>query len=120
MSGSPSNANSAPEQKQPASVNILTRLDLAHDIAALQGKELRLQLTTYAPGAVGTLHSHEGKVEVVYALSGTILEHHRDGRCLTYRAGDSFAANRDTFHYLENPGEVLAQLLVAMIVDRSA
>lgn len=117
---SASSPNPAPEQKQPASVNVLTRLDLARDLEALQGKELRLQLTTYAPGAVGTLHSHEGKVEVVYALSGTILEHHRDGRCLTYRAGDSFAANRDTFHYLENRGDVPAQLLVAMIVDRPA
>ena len=120
MSTAPSSPETAPEQKQPASVTILTRLPLGADMPAIEGKELRLQLTTYAPGAVGTLHSHEGKVEVVHALSGTIIEHHRDGRSIVYKGGDSFSANKDTFHYLENRGTEPARLLVAMIVDKPA
>ncbi len=105
---------------QPASVELLTRLDLARDFEALDGKELRLQLTTYAPGATGTPHSHDGKVEVVYVLSGAIVEHHRDGRRVAYAAGDSFPANRDTVHHLQNTGAEPARLLVAMITDRPA
>jgi quercetin dioxygenase-like cupin family protein len=107
------------EQKQPASVTVLTRLDLGADIPALEGKELRLQLTTYAPGGANTPHSHAGKVEVVHTLAGAITELHRDGRIVTYRAGDSFTANKETFHHMENRGTEPAQLLVAMIVDKA-
>jgi quercetin dioxygenase-like cupin family protein len=107
------------ERRQPASVELLTRLDLGRDFEALAGKELRLQLTTYAPGATGTPHSHEGRVEVVHVLSGAITEHHRDGRRVDYVAGDSFPANRDTFHHLQNFGAAPARLLVAMIADRA-
>jgi quercetin dioxygenase-like cupin family protein len=103
------------EKPQPAQVELLTRLDLSRDFAALAGEELRLQCTTYAPGAVGTPHSHDGKVEVVYVLSGAIVEHHRDGRRIAWAAGDSFPANRDTVHHLENCGSEPARLLVAMI-----
>jgi quercetin dioxygenase-like cupin family protein len=108
-----------PSPQQPAHAKILTTLDLGRDIPALQGKELRLQLTTYEPGAVGTPHSHEGKVEVVYQLSGSVIEHHQDGRDQVYRPGDVFSANKDTFHHLENSGAVPAQLIVAMIVDKA-
>lgn len=114
----PSSATAPPSPQQPARAKILTTLDLGGDIPALQGKELRLQLTTYEPGAVGTPHSHEGKVEVVYQLSGSVTEHHQDGRDQVYRPGDVFAANKDTFHHLENSGAVPAQLIVAMIVDK--
>lgn len=117
----PTSLGNAPTQqrRQPASVQVLTALALGRDIPVLEGKELRLQLTTYAAGAVGTPHSHEGKVEVVYVLSGAIIEHHSGGRHVTYDAGDVFAANKDTFHHLENAGSVPAQLIVAMIVDKT-
>ncbi|HEX2216259.1 MAG TPA: cupin domain-containing protein [Xanthobacteraceae bacterium] len=100
-------------------MTVLTKLGLGRDIPQLEGKELRLQLTTYAPGAVGTPHSHEGKIEVVYLLSGSIIEHHQGGADKVYQPGDAFFANRDTFHHLENKGSVPAQLLVAMIVDKA-
>ena len=111
----PSPAPGTAERPQPAKVEMLTRLDLSRDFPALAGKELRLQCTTYAPGAVGTPHSHDGKVEVVYVLSGAIVEHHRDGRRIAWATGDSFPANRDTVHHLENRGSEPACLLVAMI-----
>jgi quercetin dioxygenase-like cupin family protein len=116
-SGLPS---SAQEKRQPASVEVLTRLALGEDLLGLDAKESRLQLTTYAPGAIGTPHSHAGKVEVVYVLSGAIVEHHGDGRRIAYAAGDSFTANKDTLHHLENDGSEPARLLVAMITDKSA
>ncbi len=112
-------ASPAAEVKQPADVKVLTRLDLVHDMAAMAGKELKLQRTVYAPGACGTPHSHEGKVEVVLTVSGSIVEHHRDGRTITYNAGDAFTANKDTFHHLENRGSAPAELLVAMIADKA-
>jgi quercetin dioxygenase-like cupin family protein len=105
--------------RQPARVSILTALDLGPDIAAMEGKELRLQLTTYAPGAKGTPHSHAGKVEVVYVMSGAIVEHCRDGTEKLHRPGDAFTANKDTFHYFETQGTEPAQLLVAMITDKA-
>lgn len=119
-SGVSAQATAAIETPQPATVEILGRLDLGADIPALAGKELKLQFTTYAPGAVGTPHSHAGKVEVVHVLSGAVIEHHRDGRRIAYAAGDTFTANKDTVHHLENRGDVPACLMVAMITDQPA
>ena len=111
-------ADHAPDDApQPATVASLTRLDLARDFPALDGRELRLQLTTYAPGAIGTPHSHDGRVEVVFVMSGAIIEHHGDGRRVEYMTGDAFAANCDTMHHLENAGSEPACLVVAMIAD---
>lgn len=110
----------ASEARQPADVEVLTRLDLAGDLPTLAGKELKLQFTTYAPGAVGTPHSHAGKVEVVHVLSGSIIEHHADGRSILYGSGQSFSANRDTIHHLENRGIEPARLMVATIADKPA
>jgi quercetin dioxygenase-like cupin family protein len=104
---------------QPSRAKILTALDLGPDIGAMQGKELRLQLTTYEPGGIGTPHSHKDRVEVVYVLSGSIVEHHRNGPDRIYRAGDVFSANKDTFHHIENTGVDPAQLIVAIIVDKT-
>ena len=98
-------------------VRILARIALGRDIHELAGKELRLQLTTYNPGARNKPHTHEGKVEVVYALAGNVTEHHADGRVEAYRPGDAFTANRDTHHHMQNDGSEPVQLVVAMIVD---
>ena len=106
------------QPRQGAQVEILTRLDLGADIPALAGKELRLQLTTYMPGAKNQPHSHEGKPETVYAVAGEITEYHRDGRVMTHGPGDTFTANKDTFHHMANNGDVPAQMIVAMIVDK--
>jgi uncharacterized cupin superfamily protein len=118
-----SDASSRPEmaaaqQRQGPQVEVLKTLDLGGDIPALAGKMLKLQLTTYQPGAANLPHSHEGKVEAVYALAGEITEHHGDGRTVVHRPGDSFTANKDTFHNMANYGAVPAQMIVAMIVDK--
>jgi quercetin dioxygenase-like cupin family protein len=92
----------------------LTSLDLAAEIDSVQGHALRMQLTTYAPGASNKPHSHKDRPEVVYILSGTVIEHRGDV-AKEYGPGDSFTADRNTTHWMENKGTVPAVMVVTGI-----
>ena len=69
------NAQQAP--RGPSS-KPLTTVDLASEIDSVEGRVLRMQMTTYEPGASNTPHSHKDRPEVVYILSGKIIDHRRD------------------------------------------
>jgi quercetin dioxygenase-like cupin family protein len=100
-----------------ASPKVLTSVDLGPDIEAMKGRVLKLQITTYEPGKASTLHSHKGRVEVIYMLQGAIIETN-NGVAKEYRQGDAFFANKDTNHVIENKGNVPALLIVSMIADK--
>jgi len=100
-------------------VTVLERLDLAAEIEGMTAPALRLQLTTYAPGAHGSLHDHRGRPEAVYVLEGAITDH-RDGVETVYRQGQTYALDKGAAHRMENAGAVPARLLVAMVCDAAA
>ena len=102
---------------QAAGPRVLTSVDLGPDIEAMKGRVLKLQITTYEPGRASTLHSHKGRVEVIYMLQGAIIETN-NGVAKEYRQGDAFFANKDTNHVIENKGSVPALLVVSMIADK--
>ena len=97
--------------------NPLVTIDLAPEIDSVQGRILRMQQTTYAPGASNTAHSHKDRPEVVYVLSGKIIDHHGD-MAKEYGAGESFTAGKDTTHWMENKGTVPAVLIVSTIAKK--
>ena len=93
------------------------QLDLDNEIDSVQGRVLKTQITTYAPGASNKPHSHKDRPETVYMLSGKIIEH-RGNVAKEYGPGESFIAGKDTEHWLENKGAVAAVMLVTGIQKR--
>jgi quercetin dioxygenase-like cupin family protein len=114
LAGAATDANAqASEPKGPA-VKPLLKIDLAPEIDTVQGHVLRMQLTTYEPGAANKQHSHKDQPEVVYMLSGKVIEHRGDV-AKEYGPGDTFTADRNTTHWMENKGTVPAVMLVSGI-----
>lgn len=98
------------------SSQLLGTVDLAGEIEALEGRQLRMRLFTFEPGAVfGPLHDHVGRPGIVYVLQGTITDH-RGGVATDYGPGLGWPEDRTTLHWLENRGEVPAVELSVDIV----
>jgi quercetin dioxygenase-like cupin family protein len=106
----------AGEPKGPVAKPLLN-LDLAPEMDSVQGRVMRMQLTTYEPGASNKAHSHKDRPEVVYILSGKIIEHRGD-IAKEYGPGDTFTADRNTTHWMENKGAVPAVMLVTGIAKK--
>jgi quercetin dioxygenase-like cupin family protein len=106
----------APEPKGPVAKPLLN-LDLAPEMDSIDGRVMRMQLTTYEPGASNKPHSHKDRPEVVYILSGKIIEHRGDV-AKEYGPGDTFTADRNTNHWMENKGTVPAVMLVTGIAKK--
>jgi quercetin dioxygenase-like cupin family protein len=106
----------AGEPKGPVAKPLLN-LDLAPEMDSVQGRVMRMQLTTYEPGASNKAHSHKDRPEVVYILSGKIIEHRGDV-AKEYGPGDTFTADRNTTHWMENKGAVAAVMLVTGIAKK--
>src|SRR5262245_36989816 len=77
-----------PQAKRPVA-KPLTGLDLTAEMDSAQGRSLCMQLTTYEPGASNSEHSHKDRPEVVYILSGKIIDHRGDV-AKEYGPGDTF------------------------------
>jgi quercetin dioxygenase-like cupin family protein len=105
-----------PQGKRPAAKPLIG-LELAPELDSVQGRSLCMQLTTYDPGASNTEHSHKDRPEVVYVLSGKIIDHRGDV-AKEYGPGDTFTADRNTVHWMENKGTVPAVMLVTGIAAR--
>ncbi|MFL5002162.1 MAG: cupin domain-containing protein [Xanthobacteraceae bacterium] len=105
-----------PQAKRPVA-KPLTGLDLAAEMDSVQGRSMCMQLTTYESGASNSEHSHKDRPEVVYILSGKIIDHRGDV-AKEYGPGDTFTADRNTVHWMENKGTVAAVMLVTGIANK--
>ena len=66
---------------------VLTTVDLGPEIEGMAGRELRMRMFTFEPGAVfGPVHEHRDRPGIVYVLQGTITDH-RDGISRDYGPG---------------------------------
>jgi len=87
---------------------LLATVDLGPEIEGMAGRELRMRLFTFQPGAVfGPVHDHVDRPGIVYILHGTITDH-RDGSTADYGPGVGWPEDRNTQHWLENRGTVPA------------
>ena len=103
---------------QGVSSELLGTVDLGPEIPGMEGRELRMRLFTFAPGAVfGPLHDHAGRPGLVYVLSGTITDH-RDGAATDYGPGLGWPEDHRTLHWLENRGDVPAIEVSVDVVTR--
>jgi quercetin dioxygenase-like cupin family protein len=93
---------------QGVSSELLATIDLGPEIEGMEGRQLRMRMFTFEPGAVfGPLHDHVGRPGTVYVLRGTITDH-RDGTSTEYGPGVGWPEDRNTLHWLENRGTVPA------------
>ena len=90
----------APTESKGITVTVLATVDLGPDIP---GRQLRLRIVTVEPGGVFQVHSHKDRPGAAYVLSGTITEHRGDV-VKEYRAGESWAEDRNVTHWIENKG----------------
>ena len=98
----------ASPETQGVTVQLLATVDLGPEIAGLAGRQLRMRIATFAPGAVfGPLHDHIDRPGIVYILQGTITDH-RDGVATEYGPGVGWPEDRNTLHWLENRGTLPA------------
>jgi quercetin dioxygenase-like cupin family protein len=102
-----SNEEVVPET-QGVSSKLLATVDLGPEIEGMAGRQLRMRLFTFAPGAVfGPMHDHKGRPGTVYVLEGTITDH-RNGVATDYGPGVGWPEDSNTRHWLENRGTVPA------------
>jgi len=110
--------DAAPETKG-VTAELLTTIDLGAEIEGMAGRQLRMRMFTFEPGAVfGPTHDHKDRPGVVYILQGTITDH-RDGVARDYGPGVGWPEDRKTNHWLENRGMVPA-VEISVDVIRSA
>ena len=101
------NEQAAPETKG-VTVKLLSALDLGPEIEGMAGRQLRMRIVTIEPGGVfGPIHDHRDRPGMVYILQGTITDH-RDGVAMEYGPGPGWPEDKNTMHWLENRGTVLA------------
>jgi len=102
-----SDEQAAPQTRGVAS-QLLATVDLGPEIEGMAGRELRMRMFTFEPGAVfGPIHDHKNRPGVVYILQGTITDH-RDGVATEYGPGVGWPEDRNTRHWLENRGTLPA------------
>lgn len=98
---------------------LLGTVDLGPEIEGLAGRQMRMRLFTFEPGAVfGPLHDHKGRPGIVYILQGTITDH-RDGVARDYGPGLGWPEDHNTLHWLENRGTVPAVEISVDIVTQA-
>ncbi len=98
----------AAHETRGVTVKLLAALDLGLEIEGMTGRQLRMRLVTFEPGAVfGPIHDHKDRPGVVYILQGTITDH-RDGVATDYGPGAGWPEDRNTMHWLENRGTTQA------------
>ena len=107
---------SVPETRGVTS-ELLATVDLGPEIEGMAGRQLRMRMFTFEPGAVfGPMHGHEDRPGIVYVLQGTITDH-RDGAATDYGPGVGWPEDRNTRHWLENRGSVPAVEISVDIVQ---
>lgn len=114
-----SNEEAVPETRG-VTAELLATLDLGPEVEGMTGRQLRMRMFTFEPGAVfGPLHDHKGRPGMVYVLEGTITDH-RDGVATDYGPGVGWPEDRHTTHWLENRGPLRAVEVSVDIVSPEA
>jgi len=99
------------------SVKLLESVDLGQEIEGLAGRQFRMRLITFEPGAIfGPIHDHKDRPGLVYILQGTITDHRND-IATDYGPGLGWPEDRNTLHWLENKGTIPAVEISVDIVN---
>ncbi|HZZ90884.1 MAG TPA: cupin domain-containing protein [Caulobacteraceae bacterium] len=96
--------------------NVLGAVPLAHEIAGLDGRQLRLRRLVVQPGGVVPWHSHADRPALIMTLSGSITEYRSTCAVgIEHPAGDVAHESGGISHWWRNNGKVAAVLIAADI-----
>lgn len=101
----------APAETKGVKVSPPTALELEEELDDVAGRQLRLRVVTFEPGAQIALHSHKGRPAVVHMLQGTLIEHVEGKGDFERHAGESWAEGKDVTHWAENTNDQSAVLV---------
>lgn len=103
-------------QNRPAFPKV-TRM-LTQTLDDIEGREVRMEVVEFPPGAAAPGHRHPGHV-FVYVLEGQIVSQLEDGPTDTFDVGASFYEPTNGLHAVtRNPSETeSAKILVVMIME---
>lgn len=91
---------------------------LTQELDDIEGREVRIEIVDFAPGAEAPGHRHPGHV-FVYVAEGEIVSQLDDGPISTFKAGDTFYEPTNGLHAVtRNPSDSdTAKIVVFMIMD---
>ncbi|HWK49155.1 MAG TPA: serine hydrolase [Steroidobacter sp.] len=94
----------------------LASISLGAHFDALASRQMRMNRAVIDPGARGSVHSHQGRPEIVHVIKGTLTEH-EGGSSRRYGPGDTFVSNprRDVPHQIENADREAVEVLLVEI-----
>jgi quercetin dioxygenase-like cupin family protein len=72
--------------------------------ALVSSVEEESQQLKIEPGGIAAFHSHAQRPAFTYVISGTLLEHRKDGPDRTYKAGEVLVESTEVEHWAENNG----------------
>lgn len=94
----------------------LASIDLGAHFDALVARRMRMNRAIIDPGARGSVHSHQGRPEIVHVIKGTLTEHQGEAS-RAYGPGDTFVSNprAEVPHQIENAGREAVEVLLVEI-----
>jgi CubicO group peptidase (beta-lactamase class C family) len=94
----------------------LASIDLGTHFKSLASRRMRMNRATVDPGARGSVHSHQGRPEIVHIVKGTLTEH-EGGASRSYGPGETFVSNprQDVPHQIENASSEPVEVLLVEI-----
>ena len=94
-----------PTENKGISASPLAAFDLSKQgLKDLDQRQMRIRQIKLEPGGVAAFHSHALRPAFTYVLSGTLLEHRKDGPDRVYKAGEVLVESTDVEHWAENTG----------------
>ena len=106
----------APTETKGVTVKQLEAINLGPEIDGMGGRQLRMRMLTFEPGAFIGIHSHKDRPGTVFVLQGKITVHLGDV-VKEYSTGDTWTENKETTHSLDNKGTTPA-VIIAVDVFR--
>lgn len=94
--------NTPPEKMHGMNISAPTALDLSPELDGIEGRQLRVRVTTFEAGGAAPLHSHRGRPGIVHVLKGTLTEHVEVKDAFDHHAGDTFVEDKNIVHWAEN------------------
>jgi quercetin dioxygenase-like cupin family protein len=110
-------AQQPPTERKGVTGKALTAIDLGPEISGMEGRALRMRMTTVAPGGTIGLHDHKDRPSIVYVLQGTLIEY-KDGGTKELNQGDVISQGKDHSHALENRGASPAIFIEAEVIRK--
>lgn len=112
-------SNDAAPATKGVTVEPLATIDLGPEIEGMAGRQLRMRKVSIEPGGVfGPMHDHKDRPGIVFILQGTITDH-RNGVATEYGPGVGWPEDRNTNHWLENRGPIVAVEISVDIVRQA-